>query len=204
MRTLRTLVTAVALLGTVTACVAAETVEMGNLVPADAKVLIEMVDAAGLRQTLLESKFWAALEETEAFHRWRASERYAEAQKRVALLLAELKMDRDQALKTYLGGRSALVLLPSGQKKPYGVILTEATNEMAEKLVKAVGGQEVTRYRDVATWEVVKEKRVDRMAFAGGVLMISGTRADELEQVLDVVVGGSGSLGAGGDFRQAT
>ena len=204
MRTLRTLMTAVALLGTVTACVAAETVEMANLAPADAKVLIEMVDAAGLRQMLLESKFWAALEETEAFCRWRASERYAEAQKRIDLLLAELEMDRDQALKTYLGGRSALVLLPSGQEKPYGVFLTEATNEMAEKLAEAVGGQEVTRYRDVAIWEVVKQKRVDRMAWAGGVLLIAGTRADELEQVLDVVVGGSGSLGAGGDFLKAT
>ncbi len=54
MRTLRTLVTAVVLLGTVTACIAAETVEMANLVPANAKVLIEMDNAAGLRQMLLK------------------------------------------------------------------------------------------------------------------------------------------------------
>jgi len=204
MRTLRSLMTAIALLGTLTACVAAETMEMANLVPADAKVLVEMVDAAGLRHILLESKFWAALEETEAFHRWRASERYAQAQQRIDLLLAELEMDRETALKTYLGGRSALVLLPSGEKKPYGVILTETTNEMAEKLAVAVGGQQVGRHQDVAIWQVVKDDRVDRMAWAGGVLLISGTRGDELEQVLDVVVGGSAPLGAQGDFRQAT
>ncbi|KPK45465.1 MAG: hypothetical protein AMK72_11000 [Planctomycetes bacterium SM23_25] len=204
MRTLRTLMTAVALLGTMAACATAERVEMANLVPANAKLLVETVDAAGLRQLLTESKFWAALEETEAFCRWRASERHAEAEKRIDLLLAELEMDRDEALKTYLGGRSALVILPSGQEKPYGVFLTETTNEMAQKLAEAVGGQQVGRHQDVAIWEVVKDNRVDRMAWAGGVLMISGTRADELEQVLDVVVGGGGSLGAGGDFFKAT
>ncbi|HUU89855.1 MAG TPA: hypothetical protein VM238_01455 [Phycisphaerae bacterium] len=204
MKTLRTLATAITLLAALASSVAAESLEMANLAPADAKVLVEMVDAAGLRQMLLESKFWAALEETEAFCRWRASEHYAEAEKRIDLLLAELEMDRETALKTYLGGRSALVLLPSGEKKPYGVFLTETTNEMAEKLAEAVGGQKVGRHRDVAIWEVVKDNRVDRMAWAGGVLMISGTRGDELEQVLDVVAGNGASLGAQGEFHQAT
>ena len=204
MRTARTLMTAIALLGALTACARAESVEMADLAPANAKILIEMVDAAGLRQMLLESKFWAALEETEAFGRWRTSERYAEAQKRIDLLLAELDMSRAEALETYLGGRSALVLLPSGEKKPYGVFLTETTNEMAEKLAAAVGGQKVDRHQGVAIWEVVKDNRVDRMAWADGVLLISGTRGDELEQVLDVVAGNGPSLGAQGEFRQAT
>jgi hypothetical protein len=204
MRTLRALMTTVALLAALTACAAADGLEMAGLAPANAKMLVEMVDAAGLRQTLLESKFWAALEETEAFSRWRASGHYAEAQERIDLLLAELEMDRETALKTYLGGRSALVLLPSGEKKPYGVFLTETTNDMAEKLAVAVGGQKVGRHQDVAIWEVVKDDRVDRMAWVGGVLLISGTRGDELEQVLDVVAGDGAPLGAQGEVRQAT
>ena len=202
MRTLRVLVSVTVLAVLAGAC-AAKTVEMANLVPSNAKALIEAADAAGLRQLLLESRFWAALEETQAVQQWRASERYAEAQKRVETLLGNLEMTRDEALKTYLGGRTALVLLPSDEKKPQGVLLTQATNRMAQKLIDSVGGRQVSRHRDVAIWEVVKDNRVDRMALAGNVLLISGSKGDELEQVIDVLVGGNASLGGEGHFHAA-
>ena len=187
-----------------TAARADDGLQMADLVPAQAVGLVEIEDAAGLRQDLLESPFWNALQKTEAARQWNASQRYAESQQRLEEFLGRLEMKKEEALRTYLGGKCALVLLPSGDpKKPYGVFLTEATNSNAERLIKAVGGLEVDRHHDVAIWEVQKEKHVDRMAFAGGVLMLTRPRADELQQVIDVAVGSGAALGNEGHFAKA-
>ena len=181
--------------------VRAETLDMASLVPADAKALVETVNAAQLRATLLDSKFWAALEQTEAFRKHEASERRREMEARLERLLADLEMTKEEALRTYLGGRSAVVLL-AGEDKRQAVLLTETTNAMAQRLVDATGGVEAKRYHDVAIWEVRRENRVDRMAFAGGALLVSGAEGDALERVLDAMMGGA-VLGTDGHFAQA-
>jgi len=203
MRHARRLMTTAVLVLAATAC-AAGGLQMADRVPAQAAALVEIENAAGLRRALLESPFWQALQETEAVRQWKASERYARAQERLEAFLERLDMEKDEALRRYLGGKCALVLLPSGDpKQPYGVFLTETTNADARRLVEAAGGQEVARHRDVAIWEVQKEEHVDRMAFAGGVLMLTRPRADELRQVLDVMVGGGAALGTEGHFARA-
>jgi len=179
-----------------------ESLDMAALVPADAKVLVETVDAAGLRTMLLDSAFWAALEKTEAFRKYEASERHREMEARLEALLADLQMTREEALRTYLGGRSAVVLLP-GDEKPRGVLLTEATNAMAQRLVDATGAVEVGRHNGVAVWEARRENRADRMALVSGVLVISGAEGDALERVLDAAAGATASLGNEGHFAKA-
>ncbi len=204
MRLTRLVVTGLALALAASGARAEAGLEMANRVPPQAVGLVEVNNAAGLRQDLLDSPFWEALQKTEAARQWRASERYAQAQQRIEELLKRLDMTEAEALRTYLGGRCALVLLPSGDpKKPYGVFLTEATNTQAEQLIKAVGGKEVGRHLDVAIWEVQTDRHTDRMAFAGGVLMITRPRADELHQVLDAAVGGGATLGTEGHFAMA-
>jgi len=200
MRCARWLVAAAAV-AVLTAGVRADSREMASLVPADAKVIVETVNAAELRTMLLDSKFWAALEKTEAFRQHEASERHREMESRLERLLADLKMTKEEALQTYLGGRSALVLL-AGNDRRQAVLLTEATNAMAQRLADATGGVEAKRYRDVAVWEVRRENRVDRMAFAGGVLVVSGAEGDALERVLDAMMGGA-VLGTEGHFARA-
>lgn len=190
-------------LGALSVSAGAASMEMANLVPADSKGMIETVDAAGTRQMMLDSKFWAALEQTEAFKEWRASQKYAQMQERVERLLKNLDMPLDVALKTYLGGRSAVVQL-AGDNKKDGVFLTEATNEMAQRLVRATGGIEVKRHLDVAIWEVRNDEKVDHMAFAGGVMLMTGSEGDALERTLDVIVGGGAALGTEGHFKAAT
>ena len=202
MRTWRIVTVAAVLMG-MAALAGAESLDLANYAPSDAKAVIETVDAAGLRQMLLDSKFWSALEGTQAFKNWRASERYSEMHERVERLLANLDMTRDAALKAYLGGRSAVVILP-GAEKPRGVILTEATADMARRLVKACGGAEVQRYRDVAIYEVTQNEKVDRMAFTKDLLLVSAAEGDELGRVLDVIVGGGASMGTEGHFHRAT
>lgn len=202
MRTWKVLAVAVALLGTAVMA-GAETLDLANYAPSDSKAVIETVNAAGLREMLLESKFWAALEGTQAFKDWRASQRYDEAQERIERLLANLDMTREAALKAYLGGRSAVVVLP-GAEKPRGVILTEATADMARRLVKACGGVEVKRHRDVAVHQVEQNGKTDRMAFTKDILLASAAEGDELERVLDVIVGGGASMGTEGHFALAT
>lgn len=193
MRTLKTLAAVLVLAVTAVSAVAAP--KLADLAPANAGALVETVDAAGLRQMLLDSRFWDALGQTEAVRQWRASPRYAEAQQRIDQFLANLEMTRDEAIQTYLGQRSAVVLLPSGDiKKPYGVILVETDAALAERLIKAAGGERVGERHGVAVWEVRKDNRVDRMAYAGGMLMICGAKANELEQVIDVAAGGAPSL----------
>jgi hypothetical protein len=81
MKTLRMLVPMLVLLGSATAAFA--TAEMATFAPSDSKAFIETVDAAGLRQMLLESKFWGALEGTQALKDWRASEKYAAMEARI-------------------------------------------------------------------------------------------------------------------------
>ena len=213
MKLLRIVVPALVLLGMAGALGAATpTLEMANFAPKDAQAVIETDNAAGLRQTLLESKFWAALQDTEGFKEWHASQRYAEMQERLEQFLANLEMNREQALKAYLGGRSAVVLLPSGDvKKPWGVILTECTFENAQRLVHASGAQEATKYRGVSIYEVQKENRLDRMAFVrqakegdAAVFVATSATGDALERVLDVIVGGGGAaLGIEGHFKEA-
>jgi len=217
MKLLRIVVPALVLLGMAGALGAATpTLEMANFAPKDAQAVIETDNAAGLRQTLLESRFWKALEQTEGFKEWRASQRYAEMQERLEQFLANLEMNREQALKAYLGGRSAVVLLPSGDvKKPWGVILTECTFENAQRLVHASGAQEAsTNYRGVTgvtIYEVQKETRLDRMAFVrqakegdAAVFVATSATGDALERVLDVIVGGGGAaLGIEGHFKEA-
>jgi hypothetical protein len=215
MKTLRWMLVALVagLFGTAAAQAAeqADAVEMAALVPAEAQALIETLDAAGLRQTLLKSNFWAALQETEAFKEWRAGPKYAEMRQRVDELLENLAMTEDEALQAYLGRRIAVVLLPSGdKKKPDGVLLLEAGGPtsadgeaLAQRLLKAVGAEEAAAYREVAVWQVQKENRTDRMAFARGVLMITGSGGDALERVIDAALGGA-SLGDTDDFNRAT
>ena len=96
MKTLR-LVTMLAVLAGAAVAQAAS-VEMSAMAPLDAKALVEVNDAAGLRQTLLESKFWTALEGTQAFNDWRAGEKYAQMRQRVDELLKNLAMDEATAL----------------------------------------------------------------------------------------------------------
>jgi len=197
------LATAILLLAA-TAAQADDGLLMADRVPSQAIALVEFENVTGLRQQLLESPFWQALQKTEAVRQWKASERYAEGQKRLEEFLGRLEMEEEEALQRYLGGKSALVLLASDNpKKPYGVFLTETSNADAQRLIKAAGGQEVNRDHDIAIWEVQKEGHVDRMAFAGGVLMLTQPRADELEQVLDVLVGGGAALGMEGHFAKA-
>jgi len=208
MKTLRMLVLAVVVLGAAAfagtaVASAAATVEMAYLVPSDAKAFLETVDAAGLRQMLLESKFWAALRETEACRKWLESPKHKEMQERISRLLGKLKMTQDQALKTYLGGRSAVVLFEGEGKKHGGVLLTDSTNELSQRFVKATGGVEVAKYRDIAIYDVRNEKKTDRVAFAGDVMFVSGSQDDALERVLDVAAGSGSPLGANSQFTQA-
>jgi len=204
MKWLKSLLIAAVLIGWAAAA-GAKTPDMANLVPADSKALIELVDAAGLRQMLLDSRFWNALQETTGFQEWRAGERYAQMHQRIQALLSHLEMTEDEALKTYLGGRSAVVLFAAEEKNCEGVFLTETTNEMADRLVRATGGVEVKRHRDIAIYEVQSERKTDRMAFAGGVLLVSGSKGDAMERVLDVMTAGEGTpLGADGRFKIAT
>jgi len=210
MKTLK-LVTMLAVLAGAAVAQAAS-VEMSAMAPADAKALIEVNDAAGLRQTLLESKFWTALEGTQAFNDWRASDKYAQMRLRVDELLKNLAMDEATALQTYLGRRMAVVLLPSGnEKKPDGVLLLEVAGKSeaeseanAQLLIDAVGATEAGKHGDVAIFEVRKDNRTDRIAHIGGVLLMTNAHSDALERVLDTVRGSQPSLGAGADFRRAT
>jgi len=209
--TLAALVTAVLASAAAAQTAPANSIEMASLAPADAKALIETLDATGLRQDLLKSKFWAALGQTQAFQEWRAGEKYAQMRQRTEEFLKSIDMSEDQALKTYLGRRSAVVLLPSGdEKKPDGVLLLQVagaapdkSEALARRFVESVGAQEVKKHRDVAVWEVLKDGRIDRMAFTGGVLMITSAGGDALERVLDTALGGP-SLGATEDFKRAT
>ncbi|MCX5669889.1 MAG: hypothetical protein NTU94_01015 [Planctomycetota bacterium] len=208
MKLLRIVVPALVLLG-MAGALGAATLEMANFAPKDAQAVIETDNAAGLRQTLLDSRFWKALEQTEGFKEWRASQRYAEMQQRLEQFLANLEMSREQALKAYLGGRGAVVLLPSGDvKKPWGVILTECTFDNAKRLVDASGAQEATKYRGVTIYEVQKENRLDRMAFVrqeGQAAVFAATSADgdALERVLDAITASAPSLGIEGHFKEA-
>jgi len=207
MKAMRTLVWAVVLLGMGGAAGAA-TLEMANLVPSDAKAVIETDNAVQLRKMLLESKFWAALEETEGFREWHASQRYAEMHQRLDQFLANLKMSKEEALRTYLGGRSAVVLLPSGEKKPWGVILTETTKDNAKRLIEATGALEAGKHGPVVLYEVQKENRLDRMASVGldgdaAVFVASGANGDALERVIDAITASAPSLGTEGHFKEA-
>jgi len=213
MRTLRVLTMALVLAGAAGAAGAA-TLEMANFAPSDSKAVIETDNAAQLRQTLLESKFWDALKQTQGFKDWHASQRYLEMQERLDQFLANLKMTKEDALKAYLGGRSAVVLLPSGQQKPWGVILTECTFENAKRLVEATGAQQVATRRGVAIFEVQKDNRLDRMAYVrqGGdtaVFIATSAGGNALERVLDVMVAegpsvpAGPSLGTEGHFQKA-
>jgi hypothetical protein len=179
--------------------------ELAFLAPADAKAFIETVDAAGLRQMLLESRFWAALENTQAFKDWHASDKYAQMQQRIEELLGNLKMNRDEALKTYLGGRSAVVLLASeDRKKPDGVLLIEATATNADRFFKAVGAAETHKILGVPVYEVRKDNRIDLLAYSGGAMLMTANGDAALERVLDVIVNKGQALGATGQFAQVT
>jgi hypothetical protein len=190
----------------------AASVEMATLAPADAKALIEVNNAAGLRQELLESKFWTALQNTQAFKDWRASDKYAQMRQRVDELLKNLRMEEGAALQMYLGRRMAVVLLPSdNEKKPDGVLLLEVAGKSeieseanAQRFVEAVGATESGKHRNIAIFEVQKEKRTDRIAHAGGVLLMTNAAGTALERVLDTIVGGQPSLSASEDFGRAT
>lgn len=182
--------------------VAAQVPEMADLAPSDAHALVEVRDGADLRAVLLESRFWRALEMTEAFGRHRGSERHRRSEARIAELLDRLAMAEDEALRTYLGGRAALVILEPG-KPPAGVLITETPEEDAVRLAEAVGAREAGHYGGVPLWEVYKENRVDRLAVAGDLLLVSGSESDALERVLDVVVGDATSLAEEGLFAAA-
>jgi hypothetical protein len=189
MKALGILFSALALLG-MAGALGAATMEMANLAPADAKAIVETVDAAKLRQTLLDSKFWAALQETDGAIEWRASDRYAQMQQRLDEFLGNLKMSKKEALTTYLSGRTGVILLDSGEKKPWGVLVTECTVKNAKLLIDASGGvEEATKHGDVTIYAVQKETRVDRLAAAGGVFLATSATGNALERVLDVIAG---------------
>ncbi len=181
---------------------AGEPREMATLAPADAHALIEVRNGAGLRAMLLESPFWRALQVTEAYGRHLGSARHRESEARIDALLERLDMTEDEALRTYLGSRSALVITEPG-KPPMGVLLTETSKADAVKLVETLGAREAGTYRDVPTWEVWKEDRVDRLAVAGDLLLVSGSDSDALERVLDVVAGEAPSLADQNAFGEA-
>jgi len=202
MKALGILFSALALLG-MAGALGAATMEMANLAPADAKAIVETVDAATLRQTLLDSKFWAALQETDGSIEWRASDRYAQMQQRLDQFLGNLKMSKEEALKTYLSGRTGVILLDSGEKKPWGVIVTECKAEHAQHLIDASGGVEAGKHGDVTIHEVQKENRVDRLAAAGGVFLATSATGDALERVLDVVAGKAPSLADDEGYKAA-
>ncbi len=199
---LRTLGLAAALLAALAAGLPAAQPDMAALVPADAKGFVEAVDVAGLRQSVLDSAFWAGLEETEALARWRAGDPHDQMQARIEEMLARLEMDRATALRTYLGGRTAVVLLP-GTAGDQAVLLTTTTHDAARKLALAAGGAEVVRYRDVGIWEVRTKEKVDRMAYAGGVMVLTNSDGDGLERVIDCIVGEDSSLLADDLFAAA-
>ena len=186
-------------------------VEMSTMTPLDAKAVIEVNNPAGLRQEMMESKFWTALEGTQAFKDWRASDKYAQMRQRVDELLKNLTMDEGEALQTYLGQRMAVILLPSdNEKKPDGVLLLEVAGKLpaeskanAQILINAVGAVETGKRGDTTIFEVVKDNRTDRIAVTGGMLLISNATGDALERVLDTMAGGP-SLGSSEDFRRAT
>ena len=179
-------------------------VEMSTMTPLDAKAVIEVNNPAGLRQEMMESKFWTALEGTQAFKDWRASDKYAQMRQRVDELLKNLTMDEGEALQTYLGQRMAVILLPSdNEKKPDGVLLLEVSEANAQRLIAAVGAVETGKRGDTTIFEVVKDNRTDRIAVTGGMLLISNATGDALERVLDTMAGGP-SLGSSEDFRRAT
>jgi hypothetical protein len=203
MKTLKVLTMALVLAAAAAGVARAADLDMAACAPADAKAFIETVDAAGLRQMLMESKFWAALQDTQAFKDWQAGDKCARMQQRIDDFLAGLEMTEGQALKTYLGGRSAVVLLPAAEgKKPDGVLLLEIPDEATvQRLADAVGAVTSGTYRDKTIWSVQKENRTDRMALAGGVLVITGAGGNALEHVLDTILGGA-SLGA--DIAAAT
>ena len=190
----------------------AASVEMATLAPADAKALIEVNNAAGLRQELMESRFWTALQGTQAFKDWRASDKYAQMRQRVDELLKNLRMEEGAALQMYLGRRMAVVLLPSdNEKKPDGVLLLEVAGKSeieseanAQRFVEAVGAIESGKHRNVPIFEVQKENRTDRIAHAGGVLLMTNAAGSALERVLDTIVGGQPPLSASEDFGRAT
>jgi len=202
MRTLKLMTMLVVLAGAAVAQAAAA--EMSAMAPADAKALIEVNNAAGLRQTLMESKFWAALQGTQAFNEWRASEKYAQMRQRVDEFLMNLAMDEGKALQTYLGGRMAVILLPSAdEKKPDGVLLLEVADEAnAKLLLNAAGAVEAGKHGEIALFEVQKENHTDRIAYVGGMLVMSRATGNALERVLDTIPGES--LGATDNFRSAT
>jgi hypothetical protein len=203
MRILKTL-TAVVLMTAVATVAAAATGEMTSYVPNDAKGVVETVNAAGLRADLLDSAFWAGLEQTPGFKEWRASEKYKEMRDRLDKFLANLDMPQDEAVKAYLGGRTVVAMLPAGGDKPRGVILTETTTENANKLIKACGGVEEKKYRDVPIYQVVCENKTDRMAYTDGLLIVSDSSGDQIEKVLDVKLGSAPALAADGNFIKAT
>jgi hypothetical protein len=188
-----------------------EPVEMSTMTPLNAKAVIEVNNPAGLRQEMMESKFWTALEGTQAFKDWRAGEKYAQMRQRVDELLKNLAMDEGEALQTYLGQRMAVILLSSdNEKKPDGVLLLEVAGKLpaeskanAQILINAVGAVETGKRGDTAIFEVVKDNRTDRIAHVRGVLLMSNATGDALERVLDTMAGGP-SLGSSEDFRRAT
>jgi len=202
MKMLRIL-TALVLVAATAAVAAAATQEMTSYVPKDAKGVVETVNAAGLRAELLDSAFWAGLEQTQGFKDWRASEKYKAMRDRLDKFLAALDMPQDEALKAFLGGRTAMAALPSAGEKPRGIILTETTTEMANRLIKACGGVEEKKYLDVTIYQVTRDNKTDRMAYAGGLLLASDSSGDQIEKVLDVILGGAPALAADGDFKAA-
>ena len=203
MRTLKVAILALVLAGLATTAHAGT--DMAALAPADAQAILVTVDAAGLRQMLMESKFWGAFQDTQAFLEWRASPKYDQAQEQIDQFLDKLGMDENAALKAYLGGTSALVLLPSGDvKKPHGAVLVETTAEMAARLVAATGAAESRKHGDIVIYTVQKEKRTDAMAFAGGILVMGNAAEDALDRVLDVIAGSAPALAAREPFKAVT
>jgi hypothetical protein len=177
---------------------------MAALAPADAKALVEVRSAAALRESALGGRFWAALQDTQAAVDHRATEQYIEGQARLEKFLVRLGMTRQEAMRAYFGGPSALVVLGGPGARPPGVLMTRTTKDHADRLIAAAGGAETCRHRDVCIWEVRGDDRVNRAAYAGGVLFVTESEGDALERVLDVAVGGGASLQADSRFVAVT
>jgi hypothetical protein len=181
--------------------------EMASFVPADARALVEVTDFAGFRETVLDSKLWAVLRNTEGFKAWTTGGAYATMQARADQLAARLKMTREEALRTYLGGRTAIAMLTSDvHGAMHTVVLTETSPELAQRLIEAVGATKAAGYRDpaITVYEVVTSKdHTDQMAYVGGVLIFTGAPRGVLDRVLDTATGRTPALAAQDAYKSA-
>ncbi len=175
--------------------------DLAEIVPADAVVFAEAIDLAGLRQDVLGSAFWRHLRDTAAFARREASEKGQARRARFDDLLVALDMNAGEAMAAYFGGRAALVVL-AGEGE-HGVVITEVAEDAAQRLAEAVGAAPISPYRGARLWEVADERKVDRMAWTDGLLLVGKAASPALDRVLDTLAGAGPALASEAAFAEA-